>query len=351
MGKGFTEWTNVTQSVPLFKGHYQPHLPADLGFYDLRQPEVREAQADLARSYGIHGFMYYHYWFEGKRLIERPFDEVLRSGRPDFPFCLCWANETWSRRWLGEDKEILIRQNYSKEDFRKHAHWLSKAFADKRYIRINDRPVFVIYRYSGIPEEIDSIGILREELRIQGSSDPFLIAIDVHNPALNYEKAGFDQRMEFQPNLGILPLGLRDRPSLRRAVTNVKKGVFSASLKLYDYSEAVEAMEQNAADRQRIPCLLVSWDNSPRRGSKGVILQNCSPQSFGRALERRLQTWAETKPRTDLFFLNGWNEWAEGNHLEPDQKYGLGFLEELRRVRNNVGNRFGWPKVGNSSLV
>ena len=349
-GSGFTEWTNVTKARPLFRGHYQPHLPADLGFYDLRLPEAREAQAALGREYGIEGFCYFHYWFNGKRLLERPFDEVLASGRPDFPFCLCWANETWSKRWLGEDREILIQQTYSVEDFRNHARWLARAFADKRYIRVNGHPVFVIYRYSGIPNEIPAIAILREELSNQGSDDPYLIAVDAHNPNLDYEDIGFDHRLAFQPTLGVLPLGLDDRPSLKRAWRNFRWGSTSTLHKLYDYTEAVDAMEKDAADRPRIPCVLVSWDNSPRRAEKGIIFQNCNPQSFGRVLERRLRNWRKSSPSTDLFFLNGWNEWAEGNHLEPDQKFGLGYLEELRRVRNRVAGEFGWPKCSTKAI-
>src|SRR5262249_27924016 len=135
-GKGFTEWTNVARARPLFRGHYQPHLPADLGFYDLRLPETRQAQADLAREYGISGFCYYHYWFKGRRLLERPFTEVLASGEPDFPFCLCWANENWTRRWDGHDEEILVAQEYCEEDDKEHIRWLVDAFRDERYIRV-----------------------------------------------------------------------------------------------------------------------------------------------------------------------------------------------------------------------
>src|SRR5215216_5464827 len=138
-GKGFTEWTNVTRAKPLFKDHYQPHLPANLGFYDLRVPQVREAQAKLAIEHGIYGFCYYHYWFNGKRIIERPVEEVITSGKPDFPFCLFWANETWSRRWLGEEKEILIKQTYSLEDDYKHASYLANVFADERSIKVENR--------------------------------------------------------------------------------------------------------------------------------------------------------------------------------------------------------------------
>jgi lipopolysaccharide biosynthesis protein len=145
-GKGFTEWTNVSKATPLFPGHYQPHLPADLGFYDLRLADARQAQADLAAQHGLDGFCYYHYWFGGKRLLERPFNDVLASGKPKLPFCLCWANESWSRRWLGEAKDVLMRQSYSLDDDVNHARWLIGAFSDFRYIQVEGRPMFLVYR-------------------------------------------------------------------------------------------------------------------------------------------------------------------------------------------------------------
>src|SRR5215467_8332153 len=150
-GKGFTEWRNVVRGRPLFPGHYQPHLPADLGFYDLRVPEIRQAQADLAQEYGIHGFCYYHYWFNGRRLLQRPFEEILASGKPDFPFCLCWANENWTRTWDGGDDQILLAQNYSDEDDLTHIKSLIPAFRDKRYIRVNGKPVLLVYRTTSLP--------------------------------------------------------------------------------------------------------------------------------------------------------------------------------------------------------
>ncbi|NDC63816.1 MAG: hypothetical protein EBZ59_07520 [Planctomycetia bacterium] len=176
-GRGFTEWTNVSKAVPLFPGHGQPHIPADLGYYDLRVPETRLAQAELARAYGIGAFCYWHYWFEGRRLLERPFHEVLESGAPDFPFCLAWANETWSRRWLGEEKEILLRQTYSEADEERHARWLVGAFRDRRYLCVGDRPVFLVYRPLDLPDPRRFTDVVRRACRLAGLADPMLLGI------------------------------------------------------------------------------------------------------------------------------------------------------------------------------
>jgi lipopolysaccharide biosynthesis protein len=343
-GRGFTEWTNVARARPLFRGHYQPHVPADLGFYDLRLPEARAAQADLARAHGIHGFMYYHYWFHGRRLLHRPFDDVLRSGEPDFPFCLCWANETWSRRWTGDEREVLVAQNYSAEDIRAHARWLAKPFADPRYLRVQGRPLFVIYRFAAIPREIDAVAILRDELAKAGADDPYLVAGDVHAPHFDYAAAGFDHRLAFEPALSDVQGALDARPAtLGRALRNARLGVASRSLKLFGYERASAQMAAAATARGSIPCQLVAWDNSPRRGAQGVIFRDCTPENFSRALERRLHAWAASSPTTDLFFLNAWNEWAEGNHLEPDERFGLGYLDALSAVRQRVGQHHHWP--------
>src|SRR5262245_48407283 len=177
-GKGFTEWTNVSKARPLFRGHDQPRRPTDLGYYDLRVPETRFAQAELARAYGLEGFCYWHYWFEGRRLLERPFNEVLASGEPDFPFCLAWANETWSRRWLGEERDILMKQGYSTEDDRNHGRWLTRAFADPRYIRIGGRPVFLIYRPFDLPEPRATTDAFRGACVKEGLPEPHLIGVD-----------------------------------------------------------------------------------------------------------------------------------------------------------------------------
>lgn len=328
-GRGFTEWSNVTKAKPLFRGHAQPRLPTELGFYDLRLPEARAAQAALASEHGIGGFMYYHYWFSGTRILERPVEEILSSGEPDFPFCLCWANEPWSRRWDGGEDELLIRQEYSEADIRNHCAWLADAFKDRRYIKVGTRPVFVIYRYHHIPQELDLVGRMRESLARLNCPDPYFVASNAHAPSYDFRETGFDNVLDFQPSFGRLH-GVDDprRRTIGRLLRNLRLGKLNAHLRLYDYEDACLAMEP----RQRfetIPCVPVGWDNSPRRRSRGAVFVNHTPAAFARVLGRRLTQWARTKPSTDLFFVNAWNEWAEGNYLEPDLEFGRGFLEAL----------------------
>lgn len=211
-GKGFTEWTNVVQAQPQFEGHYQPRLPANLGFYDLRVPEVRQAQAVLAASHGVEGFCYWHYWFGGTRLLGRPFDEVLASGEPDFPFCLSWANETWERRWhgSGEATEVLQRQDYSEEDDLAHARWLLRAFADPRYITVDGRPVFLVYRPFDLPDPLRTTDILRKEAVDAGLAEPYLVGINAHQPTRDTRPLGFDITLNFEPQFSAVP-GPTDR--------------------------------------------------------------------------------------------------------------------------------------------
>src|ERR1017187_6317204 len=220
-GRGFTEWTNVAKARPLYKGHYQPHLPADLGFYDLRLPETREAQAEMARAYGIHGFCYYHYWFNGKRLLERPVNEILESGKPDFPFCLCWANEVWSRGWQGESRNILQEQPYSAADDQRHSAWLARVFGDRRYIRFNDRPIFLLFSVPGHPDPARFCEFLREACRTAGEEDPYLIGVDGHCAFQDTRPFGFDTTLHFEPQLGALPGCFSENFSLRRLIRNL----------------------------------------------------------------------------------------------------------------------------------
>jgi lipopolysaccharide biosynthesis protein len=315
-GPGFTEWTNVVQGRPLFDGHYQPRLPADLGFCDLRVPEVRQAQADLAAQHGIEAFCYWHYWFHGTRVLERPFEEVLASGEPALPFCLSWANETWARRWhgSGNSDEVLREQTYSEEDDVEHARWLLTAFADPRYVRINDRPLFLVYRPFDLPDARRTTEIFRRESVRAGLPEPYLLGINAHLPTKDTRSLGFDCTLNFEPQLSAVP------------------GPTEPGLKIYDYTIATQSMRNQTRDYPTHPCVMVSWDNTPRQGDNGIVFINSKPETFEQGLRRVVATLADDPLEERVVLLNAWNEWAEGNHLEPDLRYGLGWLEAVRRV-------------------
>jgi glycosyltransferase involved in cell wall biosynthesis len=322
-GKGFTEWTNVTKARPLFPDHYQPRLPADLGFYDLRMPEVRAAQAELARAYGIHGFCYYHYWFDGQLLLEQPFDEVLRRGEPNLPFCLCWANEPWTRRWDGRAGDILQAQSYSAADDLAHIRWLMPALADPRAITIDGKPVFIVYQSKDLPDPGRTADIWREEVLKAGLPGVYLISCETGwDAGWDATTAGFDAKVQFQPQFAIL-FG---------SGTQIDVGS-SGKLRVFDYQKAWSALANPAAvSYKRFDTVCPSWDNTARAGERGVVLHGSTPQAYQRWLEHAIQKLAAEPRDHRIVFLNAWNEWAEGCHLEPDQRYGRAYLEATRRA-------------------
>ena len=342
-GKGFTEWTNVVRAKPLFAGHYQPHLPADLGFYDLRVPEVRAAQAELAATYGIYGFCYYHYWFHGRRILERPVNEILKSGEPDFPFCLCWANENWTRRWDGWDREILLEQHYSFEDDVAHIRGLIPIFEDPRYIRVMGKPLFLVYRVSQLPDPKKTTDIWRGEAERAGLGGLFLVRVESHSQSGDPQEIGFDCSLEFQPNLSaeLLQKRIVRRKWWHRRQLGTAEPAFYDNL-IYEYEDlARSALSGPPATYTRIPCVCPGWDNSPRRKDGGFIFVNSTPELYGRWLREevdRLRKDDESNhglisPRS-LVFINAWNEWAEGNHLEPCERWGRAYLEATRQGLN-----------------
>jgi len=342
-GKGFTEWTNVTKARPLFRGHYQPHLPADLGFYDLRVAESREAQADLARQYGVTGFCYYHYWFSGKRLLHRPFDEVLTSGRPNFPFCLCWANENWTRIWDGGESEVLMEQTYSHSDDVSHIRWLARAFADPRYIRLENKPLFIIYRAHKLPDIRKTIVVWRDECRRLGIGEIFLCRIDTMFDTLPPSEAGLDAAVEFQPDSGSLGarLGSRERLpqfDLTDLSLFLRRKLFGDDIKAFSYRDlANNSMSSRMSPNYlRFPCVTPSWDNSPRRKRDVYVFAGSSPKLFQQWLAKTVSKLMKSRDTPPILFINAWNEWAEGNHLEPDQRYGRSYLEALREALRSV---------------
>ena len=329
-GPGFTEWTNVTKAKPLFRGQYQPQLPADLGFYDLRVPEVRERQAEMARQYGIEGFCYWHYWFNGKRLLDRPLNEVLANNKPDFPFCVGWANESWTRRWTGEETEILLKQTYSEQDDLAHARWLAETFSDARYIRVDGRPLFVLYRAPSLPEPVRTTDTFRAECVRLGLPEPYIVGRDTHSPGSDLRKWGCDISESSSPNLGALPRAFNPHASVRDVVRNARLGVMSAHLKVYDYEKACLYMEAARPSHPYIPGFFVGWDNTARRGKKAIVLIRSTPEAFARGLSRVIRSVRERPANQQIVFLNAWNEWAEGMYLEPGQRHGYGYLEAVK---------------------
>lgn len=357
-GKGFTEWTNVAQARPLFAGHYQPHIPAELGFYDLRLAETRIAQAELAREHDIGGFCYYHYWFNGKMLLERPFNEVLASGKPDFPFCLCWANENWTRRWDGLEQEVLAEQNYAEYDPVQHADWLCTAFLDRRYIRVHGRPLFLVYRADQIPNIDQVIRDWRRQAAKRGLADLYLCAVKNNQFSMSDADtitSGFDALVEFQPN----PRDLQGTADNLKQVTIIRRfNDFIDRFKLhgilkkrsdcvtYDYARIVDKVTRRPPPAHKtFPCVFAGWDNTARRRFGITAVRNNAVGTYARWLEDALNRVAGFAEEERIVFINAWNEWAEGCHLEPDIKNGRAFLEATRDVLGRDASRQPAPHV------
>jgi hypothetical protein len=318
----------------LFRGHYQPHVPADLGFYDLRLPESRAAQAQLAREHGVEGFCYYHYWFAGRRILERPFDEVLASGQPDFPFCLNWANQTWSGIWHGAPNRVLIEQTYpGMDDHRRHFDALLPAFADKRCLKVDGRSLFVIYSPRELPESTRVLDLWRE-LAVKSGLPGLFIVGEQGEPDSDLRPLGFDAAVNVR-----LPSRRRHwRIPWTRPVEKLK---FRQGLIVHRYEDVMDWMIADPVpELGSFPCVIPNWDNSPRSGAKGLVLHGSTPELFRRHLRRALDSIADVPYDRRIVFVKSWNEWAEGNHLEPDLKFGRGYLEVLREelTRRQSGN-------------
>lgn len=335
-GKGFTEWTNVAKALPLFKGHYQPHVPSDLGFYDLRMQEAREAQAELAKEYGIHGFCYYHYWFSGKKLLESPTESILASQKPDFPFCICWANETWSRTWNGNEQNILIKQEYSVQDHVAHFNYLLPFFQDPRYIRVNGKPLFVFYNSKNIPDFEKAVKQWRDMALQAGLGDLYLCQMQSKALDKDFRKLGLDAGIDFMPDWANMPSA--KKPNFVVRVLNKLKVIQhnEASNKVYSYADAVEHYSKNAYEKGIFPCIFPSWDNSARKQKKATIFVQSTPALFGKWLRNIQKNYKPTSEEENYIFINAWNEWAEGNHLEPDLKWGRKYLEEIKKLQSSL---------------
>ena len=339
-GKGFTEWSNVVKARPLFKGHYQPKIPTDLGFYDLRVPEVREEQARMAREAGIEGFCYWHYWFHGHELMERPFWEVVQSGKPDFPFCIGWANETWkSKMWnkdgsLAEGTKTLIEQIYSEEDDKVHFQKLLPAFKDRRYILVDGKPLVFIHRGKELPAH--TIAIWNQLAKETGFSGVHFVG-RVNEPSYSslekdlsclYDK-GFDALSI--PRLGLdYSIGVSLFSRLRHQFKSVL--LYHGCRRVVKYEDDLKNYVDLKYDTQETvyPAIYPNWDHSPRSGKNGLIVVGSNPQLFKDHVVQVMNAVHAKQPQHQIIFLKSWNEWGEGNYMEPDTKFGNGYLLALK---------------------
>jgi lipopolysaccharide biosynthesis protein len=331
-GKGFTEWTNVGKAKSLFRGHYQPNVPADLGYYDLRVPETRKAQADLAREHGIEGFCYWHYWFGNKkRLLERPFNEVVASGEPDFPFCLAWANDSWKGFAYGiNNRNLLIEQLYpGVKDYTDHFYEVLPAFKDKRYILIDGKPIFLIYRPLADKEIVVFIETWRRLALENGLKGIFFIGhiLDSRIKIEDVMECGVDA-------VNVVRLDnyqLNYRSIFMRYYKYFNK-LFRGIPQTYSYKKVSKyfTIPEIDANENVFPSIIPGWDHSPRSSKEALILTDPNPESFGRHVEDVLSSVDKKTFEKRIVFIKSWNEWAEGNYMEPDLRFGKKFLEVLK---------------------
>lgn len=323
-GPGFTEWTNVARGRPNFEGHYQPHIPRDLGFYDLSRVEVMREQAELAKQFGVHGFCFYYYWFSGRRILETPLDNFLNSD-VDMPFCLCWANENWTRTWDGDTKSVLLEQKYEEGDEERLIESLMPFFLDPRYIRVDGKPKLVVYRVNALPNPSDSVAKWRAAAEKFGLAGLHLVVVDFYDIS-DPREVGVDAMVEFPPHKFNGP------QNLPKPVPTITNNEFSGGM--VDYVKMIA----QSVNREQPPFnlyrgIIPGWDNTARRQNSPTIIVNNSPELFGAWLGylRAYTRHTQASKDNSFIFINAWNEWGEGCHLEPDIKWGLSFLEETKR--------------------
>ncbi len=340
-GAGFTEWTSVRQAKPNFPGHDQPRQPGELGYYDLNDPKVMEQQAALAKAYGVHGFCHYWYWFKGRKPLEMPIKRMLDTRSPDFPFCFCWANENWTRKWDGTH-ETILGHAFSGEDDLAHARDLAHYMADPRYIRVSGAPLLLIYRADTLPELPDYLAQFRAALRLAGVERVHLALVESGASAWagrDPRALGFDSAVEFPPHGGV---GMQPpRPDMLNP---------SFSGKLFDYRETV--LRYATAPLPSYPrwrTVMAAWDNTARYQNDPAIFMNATPGAYRAWLEGALRDVQETWPAEDrLVFINAWNEWGEGTVLEPDERWGRAYLEATRDALADAGELP--PNIGSASV-
>lgn len=354
-GKGFTEWTNMKNAEPLFQEHYQPRIPLHKNYYDLANIETMEWQVSLAKNHGIYGFCVYHYWFGNKMLLEKPMELYLKNKKCDLPFCFSWANETWTNAWATDDtklRKVLIKQVYGEEEeWENHFKYLLKFFEDYRYIKIRNKPLFVIYRPQYVPKLNQRLEYYNKRAIESGFDGIEFIGQDISfHIANNIDKKMFSYQIEYQPGFAMY----YDNNSLikRRYFKYIEKirnwlkdhninyySISKEKITFYDYDDMWERyLNKSVDDTRLIPGAFVDWDNSPRYGKRSKIVLGAKPEKFYEYFKRLLKK-AQNEYCSELLFVFAWNEWSEGGYLEPDEKYKFGYLEAIKKAisETNLG--------------
>jgi len=334
-GKGFTEWTNVTKAAPLFGGHRQPHLPGDFGFYDLRVRETRLEQIKAAKEYGVDAFCYYYYWFSGTRILNRPLDDMLADSESDMPFCLCWANENWTRRWDAADHEILIAQQYLPDDDLNFIKSLVPFFRDRRYVRVDGKPLLLVYRPLQLPDARKSAEVWRDYCRSVGLGEIHISAVLTHGNE-DYASLGFDSGVEFPPH--------------NHRTENVNHEIrFHDAFwgNVLQYAAVAQAFLDRPSGTSRIfKSVFPSWDNTARTKDRAQVVLNGTPDNYEYWLASTIDLAQSSSVGEQLVFINAWNEWAEGCHLEPDRWFGHGFLQATLNAKSGLRRFAAFPETG-----
>ena len=345
-GEGFTEWVNMKKAQPLYEGHYQPRVPLNNNYYDLSDPETMRWQVSLANKYGVYGWCLYHYWFNGKLLLEKPVENLLRDKSLNIHYCLSWANEPWTNGWVAEKAKVLIAQRYGREkEWKEHFDYLLPFFKDERYIRVDGKPLFVLYKTDIIPdmnEMLDYYQKLAKDAGLKGICFAYQ-ALYQNHPTMP-DDSRFDLNIHYEPPYAVRDL-THQKHSFARSVKrkvecflnmhtkiNIERLSLTQGLKFFDYDKVWEAiLNRKPLSDKCVPGAYVDWDNTPRRPTRGSIHKGASPEKFKKYLSRQIRR-ARDVYHKDMIFMFAWNEWAEGGYIEPDEKFKYGYLEAIKEA-------------------
>lgn len=343
-GEGYTEWTAVKRAKPLFSGHYQPRKPLHNNYYNLENLEVMEWQADLAKNFGVYGFCFYHYWFNGKLLLEKPAEKMLKSKRPDLPFCFSWANEPWTRTWYGQTNVVLMEQDYGTEkDWEKHYRYLVQFFFDNRYIRINNKPIFLIYR-AGHIKPLQRMLDYWNELALKDGLNGIYFIRTLSGLDIDDRKVIFDADYFFEPGYTLnhqMPSWWRFK---RRSTAGIKRYINKSPLPINKVENFInydliykQILQRQPPKRKTFLGAFTDWDNSPRRQYSSIVYRGSTPSKYQTYLTKIIEKSKQFN--NDFIFINAWNEWGEGAYLEPDEHWEYGYLEAIKNALCNASKK------------